>query len=173
MKSYGSSVTWWTVNRGDTDEIWPSTKSRIDWTSDARSFEIFSLEYCTTLRKRSFFNLVLFVHILRIRYLSKKGVRAQILLGFFIPHWGLLVAKRWALKALNTWRTSLVRGEKLFWNKNVSIQYTTDYVLFNDKVSFLYFWAQTFPIDGLPSWSCRKILLKYREIDWQLQLKFY
>ena len=50
----------------------------------------------------------LFVYTLRIRYLGKKGARAQILLGFFIPNNGLLVAKRWDLKALYTWGTSLV-----------------------------------------------------------------
>ncbi len=34
--------------------------------------------------------------------LGKKDLRAQILFSFFIPHRGIIMAKRWTLKSLNT-----------------------------------------------------------------------
>lgn len=65
MKTWESSVIQWAAHRGDTDGVWPSTKSKINWTSVARSSEICSLEYCTTLRKRSFFDSILFLDVTR------------------------------------------------------------------------------------------------------------
>lgn len=60
-----------------------------------------------------------FVCILRIKYLENKGARGQqILLRFFIPHRGLPITKRWDLKALDTWGTSLVRVNLFFFMRD-------------------------------------------------------
>jgi hypothetical protein len=48
------------------------------------------------------FQSLFFVYILKIRYLGNKGAKARILLTFFIPDWGLSIAKRWDLKGLIT-----------------------------------------------------------------------
>ena len=101
MKSYGSSVTRWTAHIGDTDEIWPSTKSRIDRTSDARSFEIFSLEYCTYSLETIIFQFGPFLYVpweFDISAIKAQGHESS--WGFFIPNWGLPVATKMEPKGL-------------------------------------------------------------------------
>jgi len=60
-------------------------------------------------------------YISEIRYLGNKGARARILLGFFIPHCGLSIAKRWGLKGLDTWVCSLVSSVQYYLNLDLSV----------------------------------------------------
>ena len=54
----------------------------------------------------------LFACILKTQYLRNKGASAGILLRFLLPHWGLLIAKRWDAKGLNMLGSFLVSARK-------------------------------------------------------------
>jgi len=114
MKNFESFMDWWTRSRSVTDKPRYNSWFRAGCTSSARNLGNLPPQYSTVLQKWSFFiSLPLFICILKIRYLGNKGARARILLGFFIPHWGLSIAKRWDLNGLNTWGSSLVSNRIL------------------------------------------------------------